>query len=66
MKRLTRVPEGQQLCGVCTGIGRYLNIDPVVIRLLFVLFACMGGSGLLAYFVAAIIIPRDDGIIDAG
>ena len=46
------------ICGVCGGIGEYLNIDPTVIRVLWVIFACMGGAGLLAYIVAAIIIPK--------
>lgn len=44
------------LCGVCGGIGEYFNIDPTLIRLAFVLFGCTGG-GILAYIIAAIIIP---------
>ena len=44
------------LCGVCGGIGEYFNIDPTLIRLLFVLFGCTG-SGILVYIIAAIIIP---------
>lgn len=44
------------LCGVCGGIAEYFNIDPTLIRLLFVLFGLSGG-GILAYIIAAIIIP---------
>ena len=44
------------LCGVCGGIGEYFNIDPTLIRLLFVLFGCTGG-GILAYIIAPIIKP---------
>ena len=46
------------ICGVCGGIGEYFNIDPTIIRLIFVLFVFGVGSGLLAYIVAAIIMPE--------
>ena len=58
-KRLTRVENGKMLCGVCTGIGKYFNIDPTLVRLGFVILTCFGGSGLLAYLAAAIIIPKE-------
>ena len=47
------------ICGVCGGIAEYFNIDPTIIRLVWVLFALTGGSGLLIYFIAAIIIPDE-------
>lgn len=56
-KRLTKSDNNRVLCGVCGGIGEYFNIDPVVIRLLWVVFCCLGGSGIVAYIIAAIIIP---------
>jgi phage shock protein C len=56
-KRLYRSNNNKVLLGICGGIGEYLNVDPVVIRLLWVIFCCMGGSGVLAYIIAAIIIP---------
>ena len=46
------------LCGVCGGIGEYLNIDPTVIRLLCLMLICGWGSGILFYIVAAVIIPE--------
>ena len=55
-KRLYRSRESRMLCGVCGGIAEYFNIDPTLIRLLFVLFG-VSGSGILAYIIAAIIIP---------
>ena len=57
MKRLTR-SSNRMICGVCAGIGEYLGIDATVVRLLWVLFSVMGGAGLLAYIIAAIIIPE--------
>ncbi len=59
-KRLTRVENGKMLCGVCAGVGQYFNIDPTLVRLGFVIFACFGGSGILAYLAAAIIIPKEN------
>ncbi len=56
-KKLTK-SSNRMICGVCAGIGEYLGIDPTVIRLLWVIFSFMGGAGLLAYIVAAIIIPE--------
>ncbi len=56
-KKLYRSGEGKMIAGVCAGIGEYFNIDPTVVRLGFVIFACMGGSGILAYILASGIIP---------
>ncbi len=56
-KKLMKSDENRVLCGVCGGIGEYFNIDPVVIRLIWVIFSLMGGAGILAYIIAAIIIP---------
>jgi phage shock protein PspC (stress-responsive transcriptional regulator) len=47
------------ICGVCGGIGEYFNIDATIVRLLFVLLGLTAGSGILAYFIAAIIIPDE-------
>ena len=55
-KRLYRSRENSMICGVCGGIADYFNVDPTLIRLGLVLLACTG-SGILAYFIAAIIIP---------
>lgn len=46
------------LCGVCGGIAEYFGIDATLVRLGFAAFSILGGSGLLAYLVAAAIIPR--------
>ena len=57
MKKLTK-STNRMICGVCGGIGEYLGIDATVVRLLWVLLSVMGGAGLLAYIIAAIIIPE--------
>ena len=58
-KRLYRSRNQRMICGVCGGIAEYFNVDPTIIRLAWVLFSVAGGSGLLVYFIAAIIIPED-------
>ncbi len=57
-KRLYRSSTNCMLAGVCGGIAEYFNIDPTLVRLGWVLFSALGGSGILAYIVAAIIIPK--------
>ncbi len=56
-KRLYRSEQDKMLLGVCGGIGEYLDVDPTLIRLLWAVFACTG-TGIVAYIVAASIIPR--------
>ena len=59
-KKLYRSLSNRMICGVCGGIGEYFNIDPTLIRLLWVLLS-MGscGTGLLIYIIAAVIIPEN-------
>lgn len=57
-KRLYKSTTNRVLCGVCGGIGEYFNVDPTIIRLLFILLIFGVGSGLLAYIIAAIIMPE--------
>ena len=57
-KKLYRNTENKILAGVCSGIADYFDIDPTLVRLGWVLFSLLGGSGLLAYIIAAIIIPE--------
>ena len=58
-KRLFRSGKDRILGGVCGGIGEYFGVDPVLVRLLWVLFSIAYGSGILAYIIAWIIIPRN-------
>ena len=59
MDRLYKSRTDKIFDGVCGGIGQYFSIDPVIIRLLWVLMVLFGGTGVLAYLVAMIIIPRE-------
>lgn len=57
-KKLYRSGKSKILGGVCGGIGEYLDIDPTIIRLLWVLFG-LSGIGVLFYFIAWLLIPRN-------
>ena len=56
MKRLYRSKENKKIAGICMGIGDYFDIDPIIIRLLFLVALFLGG-GLIVYIIAWIIIP---------
>ena len=56
-KKLMRSYSNKMICGVCAGVADYINVDPTIVRLAWVLFGFAGGSGVLAYIIAAIIMP---------
>ena len=58
-KRLVKSNQNRFICGVCGGIAQYFNIDSTIIRLIWVAFCVAGGSGVLAYVIAAIIMPSE-------
>ena len=57
-KRLYKINQGKMLDGVCGGIAEYFNVDPTLIRLAWILITVFAGAGVLAYIIAAIVIPR--------
>ena len=57
-KRLYKIEKGKKLVGVCGGIAEYFDIDPTLVRLAWILFTACAGSGILAYIIAAIVMPR--------
>lgn len=59
-KRLVRLKHDRMLFGVASGLANYLGIDPVLVRLLFVLLTLTGGPGIVAYLILAIIMPEAD------
>ena len=58
MKKLAKSNDSKMICGVCGGIAEYLGCDPTVVRLAAVAISVLGGSGLLLYIVAAIVMPN--------
>ncbi|HWZ95079.1 MAG TPA: PspC domain-containing protein [Opitutaceae bacterium] len=57
-KRFYRIKDGAMLAGVCNGIAAYFNIDPTLVRLAFILLLMVWGTGVLVYFVLAIVVPK--------
>ncbi len=60
-KHLVRSQKNCKICGVCGGIGEYFNFDPTLVRLLWVVLSIFPGSfigGVIAYIIAAVIIPE--------
>lgn len=55
-KKLYRSSTNKMVCGVCQGIAEYINVDPTVVRLLWVIFSIFG-VGVIVYIIAAIVMP---------
>ncbi|WP_317366760.1 PspC domain-containing protein [uncultured Tyzzerella sp.] len=65
MKRLYKSNE-KVISGVCGGLGVYFGVDPVLVRVLFIVFflTALGIYPIIAYFIMSAIIPTDNNIID--
>jgi phage shock protein C len=58
-RKLYRSKTDRKLAGVCGGLAQYFNVDATLIRVLFVLLAVLGGSGLVLYLAMWIIVPKE-------
>ena len=59
MKKLYRSKSDRKIAGVCSGIAKYFELDPSVIRLLWILLTVFGGQGLIAYIICALVLPDE-------
>ena len=59
-RRLVRTSSGRVIGGVCSGLGRYFNLDPIIFRIGAIVLVFAGGAGLLAYLAALLLIPSED------
>lgn len=57
MKRLYKSRKDKMIAGVCGGLAEYFDVDPVLVRILFVVFTFIGGFALIGYIVGMIIMP---------
>lgn len=57
MRRLYRTTKDKMIAGVCAGVGEYFDIDPTIVRLIWVAFGIMG-AGILVYILAWIVVPE--------
>ena len=58
-RKLYKSRYDKKVCGVCGGIAQFFNLDSTLVRLAWIIFTCLGGSGIIAYIIAAIIMPEE-------
>jgi phage shock protein PspC (stress-responsive transcriptional regulator) len=56
--RMYRDPDNRIIGGVCSGMGAYWNIDPVIVRIIFIALALAGGVGVMVYLILYIVLPE--------
>jgi len=59
MKKLCKSSTDKKLSGVCGGIAKYFGVDSTLIRLIWVVITLMGGAGIIAYIICAVIMPEE-------
>lgn len=57
-KKLTRNVSSKVLGGVCSGLGKYFNLDPLLVRIIFIIAALIGSLGIWIYLILWIILPK--------
>lgn len=57
-KKLYKIEQGRKIFGVCGGLAEYLNIDVVIVRILWAVLGFAYGTGILLYFVCAFVLPN--------
>jgi len=58
-KKFYRSSKNKVIAGVCGGIGEYFEIDPTLVRIIWVVFTLCGGAGLLAYLLIWLFVPQN-------
>lgn len=62
-KKIMRSEKNRQLAGVAAGLANYFDVDVTIVRLLFILFTIAGGPGILAYIIAALVMPAEESMM---
>lgn len=62
-QKLYKSNTNKMICGVCGGLGEFFGIDPTIIRLIWAILALLGGTGIVAYLIAAVIIPNSEIVV---
>lgn len=58
-KKLTRSKTDKKLFGVCGGFAKYLDVDPTILRIIWLLLVVVGGTGILLYLICALLMPEE-------
>jgi len=64
MKKLYKSRTDVKLDGVCAGLANFLNLDPTIVRVIWLIVALFGGTGLILYLICMVIIPREPDVKD--
>ena len=60
MKKLYKSRTNKMICGICGGIAEYFDMDPTVVRIIWLVLVLCCGTGLLAYIIAALLMPKPE------
>ena len=66
-KRLYRSPTEHRIAGICGGLSEYFNVDPVLVRVIFVILFLLSGVGLMAYIILWLVLPvreKEEGTVE--
>ena len=63
MKRIYKIEDGKKIFGVCGGVAEYFDLDPTLIRVLWLVAVLCAGFGLLAYLICAIVFPKKSEVV---
>ena len=58
-KRLYRIEDSSKIFGVCGGIAEYFDVDPTLVRVIWIIFSLVYGCGILAYLICALCMPKE-------
>ena len=61
-KKLYKLEEGKMIDGVCAGVAEYFGLDVTLVRIIWAVLALAGSTGLIAYIICAILMPRKPGL----
>lgn len=60
MKKLYRSRRDRKIAGICGGLGEYFNVDPTLLRIIFLFLLFFGGSGFILYLIFWIVVPNEE------
>lgn len=60
VKRLQKSTTDKKICGVCGGIANYMDLDPTILRILWLLLCLFAGGGIILYLICALIMPNEE------
>jgi len=63
-KKLRRSNTEKVFAGICGGFGKYFQVDPVIIRVIFIFLALLSGFGIVFYILLILVVPKEEGLVE--